>query len=146
LVLSTNQKGAIAETAITAAAVRAGTGVSKPVADERYDLVFDLRPGLARVQCKWAVRVGGVVSVRCRTCRRARTGLVHRRYAPGEIDAFAAYCADLERCFYLPLEAVAGRANIYLRLTAARNNQKLGVNWADDFDFERLHLSGFTGP
>ena len=30
--------------------------VSRPLGDERYDLIFDLRPELLRIQCKWAVR------------------------------------------------------------------------------------------
>jgi hypothetical protein len=41
-VLTTDQKGAIAEAAIVAAAVKAGNGVSKPLAPQRYDLIFDV--------------------------------------------------------------------------------------------------------
>jgi hypothetical protein len=145
-VLSTNQKGAIAETAIVHAAVKAGISVLQPLADERYDFVFDLRTRFVRVQCKWAVRSDDVVSVRCRTCRRARTGLVHGRYTPEEIDAVAAYCAELGRCFFLPIQFLAGRTTIHLRLARARNNQELGVNWADDFDFEHLHWDELKGP
>ena len=48
---STDQKGAIAESAIAHAAIRLGLGVSKPLTDgDRYDLIFDLDPGLVRVQ------------------------------------------------------------------------------------------------
>jgi hypothetical protein len=50
--LTTNQKGALAEAKIVAAAAETGIGVSRPLADERYDLIFDLRPQLLRVQCK----------------------------------------------------------------------------------------------
>ncbi|MBD0348648.1 MAG: hypothetical protein ICV59_05815, partial [Thermoleophilia bacterium] len=78
--LSTDQKGAIAETAIAHAAVALGIGVSKPVGDERYDLIFDLRPRLLRVQCKWAVRLGDVIAVRCYSTRRTATGLLKRGY------------------------------------------------------------------
>jgi hypothetical protein len=144
--LTTNQKGLIAETAIAHAAALAGIGVAKPFGDERYDLIFDLRYRLVRVQCKWAGLRGHVVDVRCRTCRRGRGGLIHRGYAPGEVDAFAAYCRALDRCFYLPFDVVAGRIAVYLRLGPTRNNQRLGVNWADDFDFERLDWSALKGP
>ena len=52
--LTTDQKGAIAELAIAHAAAVLGVGVFKPLTDgERYDLIFDLRPRLLRVQCKW---------------------------------------------------------------------------------------------
>jgi hypothetical protein len=52
--LTTDQKGAIAELAIAHAALELGVGVSKPLGDQRYDLIFDFGPRLARVQCKWA--------------------------------------------------------------------------------------------
>jgi PD-(D/E)XK nuclease superfamily protein len=73
-------------------------------------------------------------------------GLVHGRYTAAEIDALAAYGPELGPCFYLPIEFVRGRATIYLRLAPARNNQHLGVKWADDFDFEHLHWDELKGP
>ena len=46
--LSTDQKGAIAESAIGHAAIKLGIGVLKPLTDgHRYDLVFDLAAGLS---------------------------------------------------------------------------------------------------
>jgi PD-(D/E)XK nuclease superfamily protein len=99
-VLTTDQKGAIAETAILHEAIKLGIAVLKPFAEgERYDFVFDLRPRLVRIQCKWAVRAGEVVMVRCYSCRRTRNGMVRRVYTDAEVDAFAAYCAELDRCF-----------------------------------------------
>ena len=57
--MTTDQKGAIAEAVIVQVATRLGLGVLKPlIAAERYDLVLDLRPGLIRMQCKWAA-LGG---------------------------------------------------------------------------------------
>ncbi len=99
--LSTNQKGAIAEAAIVHAAVAASIGVFRPVMDERYDLIFDVRPRLLRVQCKWAVYARGVVAVRCYSCRRRANGLFRRTYTEDEIDALAAYCLELDQCYLL---------------------------------------------
>ena len=45
-----------------------GIGVSRPLDDERYDLILDLRPRFFRVQCKWAVRRGDVVRSERRRC------------------------------------------------------------------------------
>ncbi len=144
--LSTDQKGAIAESAIVHAAIKKGLGVSRPLSDgERYDLVFDLRPGLVRVQCKWAVLADDVVVVRCYSCRRTRDGLRKRAYAADEIDAVAAYCLDLDRCFYFPMSWMSGRTFVQLRIGPSRNNQRKGVNWADDFSFEALQC-GALGP
>jgi hypothetical protein len=45
-VLTTDQKGSIAELAIASAAAKLEIGVFKPLTEgERYDLIFDLRPG-----------------------------------------------------------------------------------------------------
>jgi PD-(D/E)XK endonuclease len=134
--LSTDRKGAIAELAIAKAAVELGVDVYRPVAEGgRYDLIFELADGLVRVQCKWASRYGDVLVVRCYSARRTRDGLIRRPYEPGEVDAFAAYCSDLDRCYFLPYEAFPRRNQIHLRVARTRNNQRLRINWADDFEF-----------
>jgi hypothetical protein len=143
--LSTDQKGAIAESAIVHAAIKLGIGVFKPVTDgHRYDLVFDLFRRLVRVQCKWAPLYRNVVIVRVYSSRRTATGLSRRRYTAGEIDAIAVYCPELDRCFFIPAQRVDGHQQLSLRVEPSRNNQAVGVNWADDFAFERLAF-GFRG-
>jgi hypothetical protein len=125
----------IAELAIARHAAELGIGVWSAYTVERYDLIFDLRPRLIRVQCKWASQYEDVVLVRCFSNRRNRDGLLRRLYSPSDIDAFAAYCASLDRCYFLPLDLFAGRTVIQLRLTAAKNNQRAGINWAKNFEF-----------
>jgi hypothetical protein len=132
--LSTDQKGAVAEAAITHAAMELGVGVSRPYGDERYDLIFDLRPQLVRVQCKWAVRRSDVIVIRCYRSRRNADGLIRQFYSAAEIDAFAAYCAELRKSYLLPMRVFGDRRTIQLRLMPARNNQRLGVNWAQDYE------------
>ena len=134
--LSTDQKGAIAETAIIHAAVKLGIDVYKPVSDgTRYDLIFDTGGRLIRVQCKWARRYGDVVVVRTYSNRRARQGMIRRVYTAREIDAFAVYCAELDRGFFLPIESFEGQSQIYLRLTPTRNNQTLCIHAAEAYEF-----------
>jgi hypothetical protein len=134
--LTSDQKGAVAETAIIHAATKLGISVYTPVAEGgRYDMIFELGSRLVRVQCNWAPRHGDVIVVRCYSTRRNCDGLLRRLYSADEIDAFAAYCADLDRCYFLPLETFGQRSAIQLRLAPARNNQKAGLNWAKDFEF-----------
>ena len=103
--MTTDQKGAIAETAIQLEALKLGIDVYRPVAEGgRYDMILVAGDRLMRVQCKWAGRHGEVIVVRCYSNRRARTGLVRRLYSPEQIDAFAAYCLELDRCFFLPID------------------------------------------
>lgn len=143
--LTTNQKGAIAETAIAHEAIKLGIGVLRPLSDMRYDLVFDTGDRLLRVQCKWAMREGDVVAIRTRRCRRARAGLVHRSYSSDEIDVIAAYCAELGTCYLLPPELSVDRSVVVLRLRPTRNNQNVGIRWARDFEFDAKLGSGL-GP
>jgi PD-(D/E)XK endonuclease len=142
--MSTNRKGAIAETAITAEATRFRIDVYRPVAEGgRFDLIFAFPDSsLARVQCKWANLVKGVVIVRSYSCRRARDGLVTRSYTANEIDALAAYCSDNERCYYLPVAMVANRRTLHLRVAAAANNQECAVNWASAYEFGAIAQLG----
>jgi 23S rRNA G2069 N7-methylase RlmK/C1962 C5-methylase RlmI len=133
--LTTDQKGAVAELAIAKAAADLGIGVWGPYTVERYDLIFDLRPGLVRVQCKWAKRHDDVVSVPCYRNRRNRDGLLRQYYSSEDIDAYAAYCSDVDECYFLPIEIFANRIVIQLRLAPTKNNQNLRINWANDYEF-----------
>jgi len=144
-VLTTNQKGVVAETALMHECAQLGIGVARPIDDEPYDLILDLRPRLLRVQCKWAVIVTGAVEIRCRRCRRGRDGLIHRPYTAGEIDAIAAFCPDTGRCYLLPYELSVDRAAVRLRLEPPRNNQAFGVRWARDYEFA-ARLKALQGP
>jgi hypothetical protein len=135
--LTTDQKGNVAETAITATAVKLGVEVYRPIGEgQRYDLIFDVHSRLLRVQCKWSTRYDDILSVRCYSTRRIAGGkIVSRRYTEAEIDAVAVYCDELDRCYLLPVELWSGRRQIHLRLTPTRNNQLVGINWARDFEF-----------
>jgi PD-(D/E)XK endonuclease len=134
--MTTDQKGAIAETCIAAAAVKLGIEVYRPIAEGgRYDMIFDLETQLLRVQCKWAPRRGDVLVVSCRSARRCAEGFIRRPYTAEEVDAIAAYNLELDRCFLIPIDLVENRPGIALRISACRNNQRRRINWADDFDF-----------
>jgi hypothetical protein len=143
--LTTNQKGFIAETAVLHECAKLHVPVAKPLDDQKYDLIFDLGEKLLRVQCKWAARIGDVVSIRTRTCRRAREGLIHRTYGPDEIDAIAAFCAATGCCYLLPHELSVDRAAVQLRLEPTKNNQAAGIRWARDYEFA-ARLSLLLGP
>ena len=126
--------GSIAEVFIAAHAVRLGIAVLRPISEGlRYDLAFDVGGRLLRVQCKSARRAGQVLTIRTSTSRSTPRGQVRSLYGIEEIDGFAAYSPDLDRCFYLPITEVAGLSYLHLRLAPARNNQRTGVRFAADF-------------
>ena len=134
--LTTDQKGAVAELAIARAAAELGIGVWALV--HGRTLRLDLRPeaqGLFVCSANGRRGTATSSSVPCYSNRRNRDGLLRTFYSPEEIDAFAAYCADLDRCYFLSLETFARRSAIQLRLAPTKNNQQAGVNWAKDFEF-----------
>jgi PD-(D/E)XK endonuclease len=144
---TTNDKGAIAEAELFAAAVRLGVVVLRPFPDgRRYDLVFDVGGRLLRVQCKWGRVVGDVVVVRTGTSRHTPRGYVTTTYTADEIDAFGVYCGDLNRCLLLPINDAVGQSNVHLRLAPARNNQKASIKMAEDYDLARMigHLGAIA--
>jgi PD-(D/E)XK nuclease superfamily protein len=131
--LTPTEKGAIAEAKIHAAAVEAGIVVARPLTEgRRYDLIFDVGSKLLRVQCKWAPRQGDVIVLRTITSRYTPSGYVRTTYAATEVDGVAAYCPELDDCFYIPIADLAGRAVAHLRLAPARNGQQAGVTMARD--------------
>ena len=131
-----NYKGNVAEAEIAAAAARAGIPVLRPAAEHtRYDMVFELPSGFKRIQCKWARRREAVVVVELTSSRYTKNGSIRTTYSRSEIDAVVAYCADLDRCYYLPIEDVAGHRAIQLRLRPPRNGQRACINLAEAFEF-----------
>jgi hypothetical protein len=134
--LSSNKKGAIAELAIAAQASKLGIDVYRPIVEGgRYDMIFDVRGQLLRIQCKWALRRGDVVSVILYTSRRAPGGgHIRTPYSVDEIDAVAAYCAELDRCYLLPVSLIARRKQLHLRLAPARNSQRRRLNFAELYE------------
>ena len=136
-VLSTNRKGAIAETEIAAAATKLGVPVLRPIVEHaRYDLAFEIGDRILRVQCKWGGLhdEGAIIKVNLTSSWCTPTGYSYRRYEENEIDLVAVYCADLDRCYLLPRALAVNRRAIYLRLSPPRNAQRACINLASDFE------------
>jgi prevent-host-death family protein len=135
--VNSNHKGNVAELAIATEAARLGLSVLKPLTEhERYDLVLGVRGRLLKVQCKWASKRGDVILVRLSSSYHSPTrGYVKSTYAEDEVDAIAVYCADLEKCYLLPIGIFAGRSSVHLRIGPAQNNQRAALNWARDYEF-----------
>jgi prevent-host-death family protein len=149
-VLSTNRKGAIAETKIVAAATELGIPVLRPVQEHgRYDLAFEIGDRILRVQCKWGALCdeGALIKVNLTSNWCTPSGYERRYYSEDEIDLVAVYCHDLDQCYLLPITLVAGRRTIQLRVTPPKNGQRACLNRAVDFELpgavaqlaERLH-------
>ncbi len=133
--LTSNDKGNIAEAAIAFEATKLGIDVLRPIAEHgRYDLGFDLGSQIARVQCKWATVVKDTVRIYLTSCWYTSRGeQIRTSYTSEEIDYVAAYCHDLASCYLLPADLFADRSAVHLRLRRPRNNQRAAINWAQQY-------------
>jgi hypothetical protein len=71
---------------------------------------------------------------------------VYRPAIEGGRDAFVAYCAARDRCYFVPFEAVGASPQINLRVSPPRNNQRLRIRNANDFDFAARLEELIPGP
>ena len=113
--LSSSQKGGLAELKIAAEAADLGFQVYRPMIEgPAATSSSTCAARLLRIQCKWATR-NGLVDRRPR-CARAATPLARvRRDAPtarARSTGIAAYCRELDRCFFLPISEFAGRTYV----------------------------------
>lgn len=132
--VDTNRKGNVAELAIAKEAAELGLSVLMPLTEhERFDLALGVGGRLLRVQCKWARKVGDVVIANLARNRRAPDGFVRRNYASSEIDAFGIYCGELDECFLIPIDAIAGQWSVQLRLKPPRNGQRAALHFAEQY-------------
>ncbi len=130
-----NLKGNVAEAAIACAAIKLGVDVLKPMTEHcRYDLIFDLKGRLLRVQCKWAPRHDDVIKVNLTGSRLTSSGRVQTRYSIEEIDAVAVYCEDLDACYLVPADIAVERRALWLRLAPPKNGQRACLNWASEYE------------
>ncbi len=141
--LSSNDKGGIAEAAVTLEALRHGFVVSRPVTDgTRYDLIVDTGARLWRVQVKWAATEGETIVIRNRTVRVTTRGRVITRYCASEVDAIAGYNADHDVCVLVPIDEIQDAVHMALRLAPTRNNQRVGVRMAEKYCFGAIAQLG----
>jgi hypothetical protein len=153
-VLSGNRKGAIAETAIAAAARRSTSRFSARSSNTpRYDLGFEIGGRILRVQCKWG-RLSGdgaVIQVSLRSSWCTPTGYERRSYTEDEIDLVAVYCGGLDRRYVVPSTLAVRRGGIQLRVKPPKNGQRACLNLAVDFELPGAvaqleeHLHGMQG-
>ena len=96
-------------------------------------------------------KAAGTIRVSLQSSWLSPRGYVRSYYSEDEIDLVAVYCGDLDRCYLLPSALVAGRREIHLRVSPARNAQRACINVATDFELSGAiaqlgeHLSGTQG-
>ena len=138
----TSRTGDLTELEVALALTRAGYRVLRPLsAASRYDLAIDNEDGtLIRIQCKTGVLRDGRIVFRVYSVSGHRS--ISKPYH-GQIDAFGVYCQSTGAAYLVPLAVVpAHRVMVCLRVSPAKNGQRVGTHMADDFVVAPLAIRG----
>jgi PD-(D/E)XK endonuclease len=129
-------KGDRSTLAIMLALHEAGYGLLVPFGENtRYDLVIDDGVRLARVQCKTGrLRNGSVLFNSCSSYAHHPNPRVVKRDYQGQIDYFAVFCPETRQSYLVPIADVTTRYSAVLRIDPPRNNQRIGVRFAADYE------------
>jgi len=133
---SLKTKGDLAELKVAADLVGRGYRIAIPFGeDSDFDLILIRGEKLDRVQVKYARSNGHVIAVRCTSASLTNGRVRHvKRYTARTIDWIAVYDATTDRCFYVcAAELGDGKNILHLRLTTARNSQRRGIRFAEDY-------------
>ena len=135
----TNTKvvGEITEAVVLAEFLKAGFPVLLPFGENRrYDMVIEAGERFLRVQCKTASPCGWKDDRSCLrfhaySHRFAAGKFAGREAYRGQADMFAAYAPHTRQVYVLPVDEVP-EADVWLRLTPARNGQQSGIRMAEN--------------
>jgi hypothetical protein len=141
MVKDTKQIGETSEAKVVAELKSLGYTVLTPFGDnEKYDLVYDSGNEFIRVQVKTGrLKDNGAIKFRLRTAGHNNTeGTYRKSYSQDEIDKFAVYCPDNNKCYLVDIEDTP-ETKMSLRVEPPNNGQTKGINMAKEFNFtERL--------
>lgn len=134
----TKLKGNITELEILNYVTKLGYQVSIPFGDRaRYDQIWDICGKLLKIQIKTAKinETGDCISISCKSSNRKEGKWVNKRYTKDEIDFLASFYDG--RCYLIPVDQLPGRSK-NLRFNKPLNNQQTSINWAEDYEVEKI--------
>ena len=112
--------------------------VSKPLTNNaRYDLIIEKNSKLYRVQVKTTNAIkDGKMEFATKTTNYSKGSWKSKAYTHDEVDLFFLYCAENNWCgLYIPTEQEIPQT-LTIRLDPPKNNQKIGIRLANDYNFE----------
>ena len=138
--MNSKDKGNIGEAIALAEFMKRGIPVSIPYGDNaRYDLIADFNGKLNRIQVKYCGDEGktGSVICRCASCTNHTTNKHYTSYK-NDVDYFVFYLAQYGKVLLVPIEIIGNKKDINFRIAPVKNNQKIGVTYAEDFLIEKM--------
>ena len=136
--MSRKRIGEIVEAKVMTDLLACGVAVATPWGDdEAYDLVADINGKFVRIQVK-ASRTrsnGDAFSFSCTRNKYFKNGKwLHQQYEEGETDYFATSWGC--KSYMIPASECGQEKQ--LRIREPKNNMKKYINWAKDYELERV--------
>ena len=133
--MSTKRKGNIGEAKVIADLLEQSIEVALPFGDNLpFDLIaVDSDQRLWKVQVKYASAHRGVIRVKNWRQSENTRRRYERIYTSAQVDVFAIYCPDTDLVYYVSQQEIGQKAAFHLRITPARNQQRVGVHWHEDY-------------
>ncbi len=136
--MSTKLKGDIAEQAAILHALKHGWGVLKPVGDRLpYDLVFDVKGTLVKVQvkCAWFNGIRGNYVVDNRRTKTNRRKVVRDAYRTSDFDFALVYVSELDTFYVFPVAVfIDYGSEIHLVEVDKRQRKPRSADYRDAWD------------
>lgn len=136
--IDTKRIGNITELEVLTYATKLGVQVSIPFGDRaRYDQIWDFKGDIFKVQVKTAHEIddGNAIEISCKSSNRRCGKCVNRRYTEDEIDYIATFYK--QKCYLIHISETSARSK-KLRFNQLQNNQQLNINWATDYEVEKI--------
>lgn len=134
--MNTKAIGEKSEAIIMTEFIKNDIPVMLPFGDnQRYDMVIEINGKFLRIQCKTGRLLEDVIDFPSSSSSAHRSG--GRKGYVGEADFFGVYCPDTNAIYLVDVSRV-GSSNVKLRLKPSKNNQTARVNFAKDFEFNKV--------
>lgn len=134
--MNTKQLGTIGELKAQYDFMKAGFDVSIPIGDYcAYDLIIVKDSKIFKVQVKSCEKI---IDGKMKFDLTSRNYYIDKKYDTQDCDYFYFYCLENEQSYlYKNTEDNNSRA-VYIRIEPTKNNQTKGINFAKDFNFNKV--------
>lgn len=134
--MNTKQLGTIGELKAQYDFMKAGFDVSIPIGDYcAYDLITIKDDKILKIQVKSCEKI---VNGKIKFDLTSRNYYIDKKYDIQDCDYFYFYCLENEQSYlYKNTENNNSRA-VYIRIEPTKNNQTKGINFAEDFNFNKV--------
>lgn len=134
--MNTKQLGTIGELKAQYDFMKAGFDVSIPIGDYcAYDLIIVKDSKILKIQVKSCEKI---INGKMKFDLTSRNYYIDKKYDIQDCDYFYFYCLENEQSYLYKNEKDNNSYAVYIRVEPTKNNQTKGINFAEDFNFNKV--------